>query len=181
MKEPLYFIAIMPPPKIRTEIERFKKEIREKFQVKHALKLPAHITLQIPFRMPPEKEKILFKKLKIFCEAIPPFESSLNGFGKFAKQVIYVNIEDHETHVSLYKDLKKLMLNFMDLKSHEIASKFHPHITIATRDLKRGNFNEVWNEFHDREYHTAFLTEDLHLFKHNGKTWDIIRKFKFEG
>lgn len=179
-KNPLYFIAIMPPASIRSEIETIKKEIKDKFQVKHALKLPAHITLQIPFRMSATKEAVLIKKLQNFCKEKQSFETQLDGFDRFSKHVIFIKIQEHEPIISLYDSLQKLMLNFLDLKNHEIASKMHPHITIATRDLNRTIFPQVWDEFKDREYKATFEVKDIHLLKHNGKTWDIIKKVKFE-
>jgi len=177
-KDPLYFITLMPPKNIRAEIEIFKKEIKEKFQIKHALKLPAHITLQIPFRMPETMEKILMKKIQGFCEKNKPFETEINGFDKFSKQVIFIKIEDHKPYILLYEKLQILMLNYLDLKSHEIASKIHPHITIATRDLKRSDFPKVWKEFENRNYKTSFRMEDLYLLKHNDKNWEVVRTFK---
>lgn len=177
-KNPLYFIALMPPATIRTEIEAFKKEIREKYNIKHALKLPAHVTLQIPFRMPENKEEILIKKIRKFASENKDFETELEGFGKFSKQVIFIKIKDHEPYIQLHEKLQNLMLDFLNLKSHEISSKIHPHITVATRDLKRSNFPGVWNDFKDREYSTSFKTDYLYILKHNGKTWDIFRKFQ---
>lgn len=177
-KNPLYFIAIMPPASVRAEIEHFKKEIKENFGIKHALKLPAHITLQIPFRMHERKEDILFKKLEKFSRQHEIFQTELEDFGKFSKNVIFINVKNHEPFIFLYEKLKEIMLNFLNLKSHEISSKIHPHITIATRDLKRSNFPKVWNEFKDRNYTAAFKVDALYLLKHNGKTWDICRKFR---
>lgn len=175
---PLYFIALMPPARIRKEIENFKKEIKSKHNIKHALKLPAHITLQIPFRMPEEKEKILITKIQKFSDRQKAFEVQLDGFGKFAKNVIFVKVLDHQTFIGLHKELQALMLNFLELKKHEISSNIHPHITLATRDLKRTTFPAVWDDFKDREYSASFSVEDLYILKHNGKTWDIFRKFK---
>lgn len=177
-KNPLYFIAIMPPGNIRAEIEIIKKEIKEKFGIKHALKLPAHITLQIPFRMPENQEPILIKKLQKFSQQHQSFHLELEDFGKFAKKVIFIKVKNHNPLIQLYESLKNMMLKFIDLRSHEISSKIHPHVTIATRDLKRTNFPKVWNEFEDHPYSAYFQAEDLYLLKHNGKTWDIFEKLK---
>lgn len=177
----LYFIALVPPAEIREEVEGFKKEIEAKHHIKHALKLPAHITLQIPFRMPEDKENILTEKLQKFCDRNKVFQTELEGFDRFSKQVIFIKIKEHQPFILLYEKLQKMMLDFLHLKSHEIASNIHPHITIATRDLKRSDFPKVWSEFKERDYKTSFRMEKLYLLKHNGKTWDIIRKLKFEG
>lgn len=177
-RSPLYFIAHMPPARIRGEIDALKEEIRDRHNVKHALKLPAHITLQIPFRMPEKKESVLIKKIEKFSGEQQGFDTELDGFGKFAKNVIFVKIRDHKPFIELHEKLQALILNFLDLKSHEISSNIHPHITLATRDLKRTIFPAVWNDFREREYSASFKVEDLFILKHNGKTWDIFRKFK---
>ncbi|CAL65725.1 2'-5' RNA ligase family protein [Christiangramia forsetii] len=177
-QNPLYFIALLPPENIRAEIENFKVTIKEKFQVEHALKLPAHITLQIPFRASKEQEAVLFQKLAAFSEEIAPFKIDLEDFGRFAKNVIFIKLKDHEPFIQLHSELQKTIRSFINLKSHEIPSKIHPHITIAVRDLKRSNFHPIWNEFEHREYKNSFMSGNLVLLKHNGKTWDIIRTFK---
>ena len=176
-KNPLYFITLMPPSKIRKEIETIKKEIREKYRIKHALKLPAHITVQIPFRMTESQEKILIKKLEKFSDLHRSWTTELEDFGRFAKNVIFIKIKDHHPFIELHRDLQELMLNFIDLQSHEISSKIHPHVTIATRDLKRSHFPEIWEDFKDRSYSASFDCKELYLLKHDGKTWNPIRKF----
>ncbi|MBI6116478.1 2'-5' RNA ligase family protein [Salegentibacter maritimus] len=65
---PLYFIAIMLPEEISMRIKSLKLEIAEKYEAKHALKLPAHITLQIPFKIPETEEEKLIEALQGFAE-----------------------------------------------------------------------------------------------------------------
>ncbi|UJH91222.1 hypothetical protein LZ575_21950 [Antarcticibacterium sp. 1MA-6-2] len=59
----LYFIAILPPEDIRRQIKDFKMEIALKYGAKHALKLPAHITLKSPFKILELQEKNLIDNL----------------------------------------------------------------------------------------------------------------------
>ena len=168
----------MPKGKIEKKIENLKNDIKNRFGLKHALKLPAHITLQIPFRMQVDMEDVLVKKLQNFTEERKSFTTKLDGFGRFAKNVIFVNVVDHDPYIKLHEELQEFMLNFIDLKSHEISSKIHPHITLATRDLKRGHFPGIWDHFKKKEFSETFRAEHLHLLKHNGETWDVIGKFQ---
>lgn len=178
-KHPLYFLAILPPSEIRNEIRSFKETIEKKHGVKHALKLPAHITLQIPFRISKEQEVQLVRELTSFSYKIDPFKVELDGFGHFSKNVIFVKICKHEAFIKLHSELQEMITSFIDLKSHEISSKIHPHLTIAVRDLKRSNFLPIWKDFENREYKNSFMAKTLVLLKHNGKTWDIREEFKF--
>ncbi|WP_300437273.1 2'-5' RNA ligase family protein [Christiangramia sp.] len=179
-QHPLYFIAILPPLGIRKEIEGFKEKIREDHDIKHALKLPAHITIQIPFRISKEQEQELISKLHIFSNVTHPFPINLDGFGKFDKSVIFIKIKNHDPVIKLHSKLTEMIRSFIPLKSHEISSKIHPHVTIAVRDLKRSNFQPVWEDFEIREYKNSFIFDQLVLFKHNGKTWDSINKFSIQ-
>ena len=180
-KNPLYFITLMPSPDIQKEVKKIKKEIRLKYGLKHALKLPAHITLQIPFRMPENKETALSNKLENFCKKYNSWETELENFGKFDKRVLFIKVLNHKPFIKLHSDLQDLMLSFIDLQSHEMSSKIHPHITIATRDLKRSHFPEIWEDFKDRNYSTSFMCEKIFLLKHNDKSWDFIKSFGLNG
>ncbi len=178
-KDPLYFITLIPPENIRKEVELIKKEIKNNYGIKHALKLPAHITIQIPFRMHQSKEKKLFKKLREFSAHRHSWNTKLDGFGRFAKNVIFIKIQEHQPFVQIHKDLQEMMLGFLDLKSHEISAKIHPHITIAARDLKRSHFPGIWEDFKDKSYSASFSVQDIYLFKHNGENWDLLKVFSF--
>lgn len=179
-KHPLYFIAVLPPEAIRSEIKAFKENIRKDHDVKHALKLPAHITIQIPFRFDEEEEAILLENLRTFSKKVVPFKVVLDGFGRFSKNVIFVNVVDHQNFIKLHSELQEMLKSFISLKSHEISSKIHPHLTIAVRDLKRSNFLPIWNKFEHKEYKNSFTAENLVLLKHNGHNWDIIESFGFK-
>lgn len=178
-KKNLYFIALIAPAKIRKESEGFKKEIKQKFGAKNALKLPAHITLQIPFRMEEKKETSLIRALQKFSESQRSFEIKFYGFGKFSRNVIFIKVADHEPVTALFKKLQEVISGCLELKENEKTSRFHPHLTIASRDLSRRDFPEAWASFKDRQYEASFTADRICLMKHNGKTWDIYRSFEF--
>ncbi|WP_166435181.1 2'-5' RNA ligase family protein [Christiangramia sabulilitoris] len=176
-KHPLYFIAINPSEEINSRVESIKLDLKNKFGVQHALKLDAHITLQIPFRMPVGNEEILVEILTEFSGEHHSFISELDGFGRFAKNVVFIKIKDHEPYIKLHAELQNVMLNFLDLKSHEISSKIHPHITLATRDLKRSHFPQIWEYFNDKDLSLSFSAKDIQLLRHNGKYWTSLYNF----
>ena len=177
-RDPLYFIALMPPEHIRQEIESFKIEIQKKFGLAHALKLPAHLTLKIPFRINEEKLEELLPAIDKFWKNQKSFEIELDGFGRFGKQVIFVNVQDHRPLITLHEDLLDIISRLVDLKKHEIASKIYPHLTIATRDLKRTDFPQIWEMFENRLYNSSFEANEISIFRHDGKLWNAIQSFQ---
>ena len=66
----LYFIAIVPNLSVRGLIKALKEEMKERFNAKHALKSPAHITLQMPFKRSQDFEVTLVNTLKAFANHV---------------------------------------------------------------------------------------------------------------
>ena len=56
---------------------------------------------------------------------------------------------------------------------------YHPHMTVAFRDLKPSAFRQAWEEFEGRELSHHFEVRSIVLLKHNGKDWEIFREFRF--
>lgn len=171
----LYFIAIVPSSGLKETIRRLKEDMREKYHTRHALKLPAHITLQAPFRMNEKTESDLFSDLEQVASGHDPFSVELSGFGSFPPRVIFINIKNHEPIRELHRHLQEKMAerNFLRKK----MSKLHPHITLATRDLDEKKFRKAWSEFQQRNFFGSFTARNFTLFKHNGVTWDHFRDF----
>lgn len=174
----LYFTALLPPKDVKEEIKQMKLDLRKKWGVAHALKLPAHITLLPPFWLEIEKEDILFQNLTAATSKTDPFSVEINGFGKFGQRVIFIKVKDHEPTKEIHRKLVDA--------THELIppleeSELHPHITIATRDLTREKFVEVWPEFQDKDFKRSFPVNAVFLFRHNGKSWEVIKEFRFLG
>ncbi len=176
-KKGFYFIALLPPSEIMQQVKKFKLKIKDLSGAERALRLPAHITLQIPFKILEKEERKLKELLSDFAEKQSPFNLKLCGFEKFGHKVIYIKPEESEELNNLQKNLSLLLQENFSLKDHEKSQKFHPHITLATKDLNRKKFPEIWNIFREREYNRSFSANSLILFKHNGSTWDLDSTF----
>lgn len=175
--EQRYFIAIVPPEEIAQKVYAIKKEIAASFNSKAALRSPAHITLHMPFLWKEEKENILTEKLS----SIRFHTTSiirLNGFDHFGDRVIFINIEENPA-LTAFQDLvvttakRELQL----FNQAEDLRGFHPHMTIAFRDLRKKYFNEAWKSFESRSFHEDFPLETFSLLKHDGSQWNVLRTF----
>jgi len=176
----LYLIALIPHIELREQIKALKTELKERFHAKHALKSPAHITLQMPFKTSNKDEPYLIKTLQEFAANQDAFQVELSGFGCFSPRVIFVKAIEHDPIISLHAKLKKVLIEGMAFEEHIISQDIHPHMTIATRDLSVGNFKAAWGGFKKREFEASYLNKSLFLLKHNGKFWDIYREFLFK-
>ncbi len=176
----LYFLAIIPPEEVCKQIKLLKEEIAEKYEAKHALKLPAHITLQIPFKFTETEEERLIDILERFTEKRNPFETNLKDFGRFSQKVIFINIQQHEEIIKLHANLQEVLNKNFSLKKHEKFSKIHPHITLASRDLHYKQFPKTWADFKEREFEASFTANSFTLLKHDGKQWHRHCDFTFD-
>ena len=176
----IYFIAILPDEEFQTQVTGIKRYIAENFQSKHALRSPPHITLHMPFKWQEEKEKIVFQTLLDFCKGKEEFEVSMNGFDVFEPRVIFIDLEPNQSLQDLQSELVRQMKTGMNLFNANYKDRgFHPHMTIAHRDLKKPKFYEAWDHFKDKELAHTFSVKSIWLLKHNGKTWDTYREFEF--
>lgn len=173
----LYFITIIPPEEIRTEIQHLKEEIRDRFGAGHALKLPPHITIIPPFKIKEVREMQLLQELEIFAATRNPFHIWVSGFGHFDSRVLFVKVEDKEKLTNLQGDLIK---NLSVIPEIDNGRDFYPHITLATRDLHEGVFPEARKFLSSRDYDSRFEVRDLSLLKHNGQTWEQLMEFNFK-
>jgi 2'-5' RNA ligase len=161
----MYFVALVCPPEIDTEIAAFKQWMKDHYQCTVAQKSAAHITLVKPFWIELTWEDYLVGTLRSYSDPAGPFEISLHGFSHFGKRVIYVDVK----HTPLLNDLKKrveahFIRSFGDsLKREQIL--FEPHVTIANRDLKPGDFNKAWEHFRNTRYERTFLADRISLLR----------------
>lgn len=174
-----YFIAIVPPEPLLTQLHEFKLKIFADYGTKGALLSPPHITLHMPFSWEEEKEGKLLKHLADF-----EFESNinieLNNFNCFEPRVVFVDVLPNDSLLMLQKTLVKYAkLNLHLYNQADDIRGFHPHVTVAFRDLKKPVFYKVWEEYKNKKFSASFNCCSFCLLKHNGKSWDIHSEFDF--
>lgn len=163
-----YLIAIIPPEPIAGDIYKLKEYFKDKYNSKASLNSPAHITMHMPFEF--EKENDLIEKFSGF--KVTPFEIVLEGFNTFPPKVIFIDVKENLSLQTCQSDLvafAKTQLNLFN--SNYQDQPFHPHITLAFRDLKKSVFATAWDEFKTKSYHAKFECNRLSLLKHDGKFW----------
>jgi 2'-5' RNA ligase len=175
----LYFIALIPHRELREEIRKIKERMKTEYGAGHALKSPAHITLQMPFKRSSEDETKLSAVLRSFASTEEPFKVELNGYDAFAPRVIFVKITQPVTVRALHLRLKEVLLTDLHFSPGEIMKDVQPHITVATRDLSKEAFNEAWTKLLKEEFKASFDVHSVFLLKHNGRNWDILEEFPF--
>ncbi len=179
--EKLYFVAIVPPSPIYEEAFEQKVYFKTKYNSKASLNSPPHITLHMPFKFVEKNEDEIVSNLRTFAHENSAVTVKLNGFSSFPPRVIFINVEITSELERLQKNLEryfKRQLNLFNANYKELP--FHPHLTLAFRDLKKPNYQKAWEEFVSKNYQATFLASKIALLKHSGAVWEIFQEFDLE-
>jgi len=175
----MYFIAIVLPPSLDQEIRKWKQYMKEHFNCEVALRSPAHITLVPPFWMNDELEDKLREAISLFAQRQTSFEISLKDFAAFKPRVIYVNVLPNPSLQDLHFQLQEFLVAKISFPIKKEERPFHPHVTIATRDLHKSSFYEAWEIFKDKKYEVTSIISSISLLRHNQKNWDVVFTSQF--
>lgn len=168
-----YFIAIVLPEPLLTDVESIKQSLFQEHKLKGALRSPAHITLHRPFEWKEEKEGLLIATLKSF-KFDKTFNINLRNFYFFEPRVIYVDVLQNVVLQELHQQFKKFAQKELKLLNEVNDLRgFHPHVTIAFRDLKKPKFYELQKEFERKTFEANFNYKGFSLLKLE-KKWEVV-------
>ena len=176
----MYFIAIVAPETINQQVLKWKLWMKEQYNCEVALRSPAHITLIPPFWMNGELETALLDSLNEFSKKENSFQIQLKDFSCFKPRVIYVDVLQNEQLNALKNKLLAFLLAKNKFPFTNDDHSFHPHVTIATRDLHKKAFYEAWEYFKEKKYKADWIANGISLLRHNKKNWDVIHTSQFQ-
>jgi 2'-5' RNA ligase len=175
----MYFIAIVAPEEINQQVLKWKKNFKERYECSVALKSPAHITIIPPFWMKEDMENDLINSIREFSITKNKFEITLKDFAAFKPKVIFVDVVKSEALNVLYQSFADFIFNQNKFQLKKEDRLFHPHVTLATRDLYKKAFHEAWEIFSKKKYEAVWIVSGLSLLRHNKKNWDVIFTSQF--
>lgn len=176
-----YFVAIIPPSPVYEEALAFKEYFRDTYGSKAALNSPPHITLHMPFVWSQKKEDKLVARMKDFAGQYDPIKVCLDNFSSFPPRVIFIKVTESDALDAMQKDLHRFFKRELDIFNANYKERpYHPHLTVAFRDLKKSQYLAAWREFSEKDYKAEFMADKVALLKHNGKGWDVLKEFPLE-
>jgi len=174
MSSGMYYMAVVAPEEVNSKVKKFKEFMKERFGCTVALKSPAHITLIPPFWHDDTDEEKMKEWLKEFSKGKTEFPLELDGFSSFPPRVLFVKVKPSDPLEKLKGQLEEYLIDHSNLPVKKETRSFHPHITIANRDLMKRDYLPAWEHFKNMKYSANFTVKDLSLLKHNGTNWEII-------
>lgn len=149
----------------------------QRFNCKVALKSPAHITLVPPFEMPDESQQAMKELLQPFAARQQSLSIHLKNFAVFKPRVIYVHVQPSTPLSDLKINLQTTLQQASRFHIKKEERPFHPHVTIANRDLKKEDFSQAWQHFQQVSFEVTFRASALSLLRHNNHMWEIAGTF----
>lgn len=178
--ESLYFVALVPPEPLFTAVKKLKEEVRDRFGSKAALRSPPHITLHMPFPFREDRQEHIVHLLEWFALNQQSFLVRHHGMGAFEPRVIFVNVDLSGELAVLRHGLVNTMRRALKLENADYKNQgFHPHMTIAFRDLRKPLFREAWRQYQHLPFEAEWHCHSLCLMKHDGEQWQQYRTFTF--
>ena len=175
----LHFIGILAPGDIQVRVLSWKHYMLQHFGCRNALKSPAHITLIPPFELEGEKEEMLKGSLDQFSVGQADFSIGIRNFSHFGNRVIFAGVEDSPDLEKLQTALESWLSAARLFHLKHAGRPFHPHITIANRDLKQKDFFAAWDHFRSQTYSVDFKAGSLSLLLHDGAKWSPVHNSIF--
>lgn len=178
MPENLYFIALLPHEAVSNDITAFRKDFAENYDSSKALRNMPHITLKAPFKLPAAEHDELLQWFANIRPGVETFTVELEDFGSFDNKnnpVIYVK----PIMTPRLEALQKAILNSFEHAYPHIPvayteRTFHPHMTIAYRDLTPEQYARAMDVYRHKKYSATFRAEGFCLLQHNGREWRVI-------
>ena len=169
----LFFFAIPMPEVLNDEIREITEEISRKYHTQKALSSEPHITIIPPFWYPSSKIDVLKNVITHVSKFTWEFDIQLNGYKTFPRNVLFIDVlmseELQQCHDQTYNCLPQEL--FYKVKRYHT---FHPHITVAFKDISDENFAEAKKEYLPSEFKRSFTFPGLALYKHNRKIWTRV-------
>ena len=169
----MYYVAIVCPREINEKVQKFKQWMKDRFGCVVAMKSPAHITLIPPFWFMLEREHELVNTVQSFVNIFSQ-KIELDGFSHFRKKVLFVRIMENASLDELKSEVEQYFTGKIGAIFKKDDRPFHPHITIANRDMKPSHFEDAWEHFSEHIFKESFNADSISLLKLNPGGWAVI-------
>ncbi len=184
MTNELFFVALEPPSPQFETLSQLKQDVALKFDVKHSLKSPPHITIVPPFRFSDNQMNEILHHLQL-CLFRPShcIRIYLEGYGHFRQKVVFVKVRTTKNLIDFQKRLVRcLYANSKIPVKNELTRSFYPHLTLAHRDVTFEKFKKIMAYLKSRPIKLTFDICELTLYKYNSakSQWESVEKLPFK-
>ena len=172
---PLFFVALLPQGEPKARIHAIKLQNAGRFACRVAMKTPPHITIIPPFRLASDRVNEMIAAVKNHFAPTDNLVVKFGGVSAFEERTIYLDILLNEALKS-YDLAAKNLVNaqpelFPAVRFHDV---FHPHVTLANRDIAPSDFQEMKSYLESKFYPTESENLKLEVLHLDRGRWEVI-------
>lgn len=176
----LKLIALLLPDSLSDQVKKEQLFIANSWGPKRTLRTPPHITLIPPISVTDAEEDQLQNLAEKISKVVRSFTLQLNGYGSFKPKVIFIRPEDSPELNDLQITWRKGLLATMPQVLDQYPERpYHPHLTLAHRDVTPEQFKNIWNYYAQQEYKASFKVDNFWILRHETNQWMPENKFNF--
>lgn len=181
MEQNLKLIAIIPPPEVYAEVRSLQEYIAHHWGPRHALRTPPHITIIPPIALNSAQTGWLFGMAYAMAGTLTPFQLELNGFDFFKPRVVYIRPIVSEPLQELHEIWQSALLSKMPHILDTYPQRpYHPHLTLAHKDVTRPQFDQMMLYFKNKPFHMHFTVDRFCILTHRDHGWEMEREYYFQ-
>lgn len=168
-----HFIGVLVPEDLSLVLEDCRSYMRSRYGCISGQRTPLHVTIVPPFVLNPSysTEDLSEVLNSIFFKE---FTAHVESFGSFGERTLYARvIEDKswdELRNTVFHSVSRVFPDTLK-KDHRA---FHPHITIANRDIPNGALYEALMRLNGVPLSEVFTVKKLTLFEFKNGRWEQV-------
>lgn len=180
MTGPLKLIAILPPKAISDLVKEEQQLIAERWGPQHAMRTPPHLTIIPPLAVNPASFNTIKQIAIDIASSNQPFELQLKGYGAFRPRVIFINPIITGELQSLYRHWRDALEAALPALLDRYPDRpYHPHLTLAHRDVYADQFTSMWRHYQGKWFDAIFEVNSFWILHHGRSGWEPELEFPF--
>lgn len=179
-----FFVAVMADRALAGQIEAFRAWARETLGCRSGQRTPPHVTLVPPFVLPLGSLDGLEAALSAAALAGIPFIARVEGFDSFGERTLFARVVPgpdwdalrDRVYVAASDQGPELVTRFPHPRV-----PFHPHLTIANRDIPPGSARVALAELRARGLSAQMPVDHLALLRFEEGAWRETVRYTLSG
>jgi 2'-5' RNA ligase len=175
----LKLIAIVLPEPLFSMVREEQNFIAKTWGCRQALRVPPHITLIPPLSVKEKESKEIESVTKEVAAHRKPFTMKITGYDTFSPRVIFLKPNFPYELGLLYNSLRDSIIPKIPQALNRYPDEsFHPHITLAYRDLTPDQFKEMWRHYKNKKAKYLFDVNQISILVNTEDGWVIENTFQ---
>lgn len=171
-----HFIGVLLPEDITLTLEDCRRYMNQAYGCKSGHKTPIHVTLVPPFAL---QEEFSTRDLVSAIEkyVLPQnlgFLAHIENFDAFGDRTIFANVISSEKWTKLRDETVKAILKTCPGCTKNDQRSFHPHGTIANRDIPFGVMTKALETMNELNLVEDFPVDNITIFERQGFCWEAV-------